>query len=271
MPALYVVATPIGNLEDITLRAIRILKEVQLIAAEDTRKNHILLSAYGIQTPMTSYHEHNKLTKLDFILKQLEEHDVALVSDAGMPGISDPGYELIKEVSKFNIPIIPIPGPSALISSLVVSGLPTDSFVFLGFLPHKRGERNKVLKSREKEISTLVFFESPHRITESLKDILDILGDRRISVCREISKIYEEIFRGTVTQAIARFTDPRGEFTVILEGNIHAPICLSDTEIENRLLNMHKSGLGAKEAISNLASESGRTKKDLYKIWLNIC
>ena len=138
MPALYVVATPIGNLEDITLRAIRILKEVHMIAAEDTRKTHILLSAYDIKTPTTSYHEHNKLTKLDFILKQLEEHDVALVSDAGMPGISDPGYELIKEVILKNIPVIPIPGSSALISSIVASGLPTDSFIFMGFLPHKK-------------------------------------------------------------------------------------------------------------------------------------
>lgn len=271
MPALYVVATPIGNLEDITLRAIRILKEVQLIAAEDTRKTHILLSAYDIKTPTTSYHEHNKLTKLDYILKQLEEHDVALVSDAGMPGISDPGYELIKEVSKKNIPIIPIPGPSALISSLVVSGLPTDSFVFLGFLPHKSGERKKVLKNRENDKASLVFFESPHRIVDSLKDILEILGDRRISVCREISKIYEEIYRGTVSQSIEHFREPRGEFTIVIEGNTCTNPSFTDLEIEARLHDLRKLGLSAKESIANLAVECGRTKKDLYQTWIKIC
>jgi 16S rRNA (cytidine1402-2'-O)-methyltransferase len=158
MPALFVVATPIGNLEDISQRAIRTLKEVKLIAAEDTRKTRKLLTAYDIKTPTTSYHEHNKLTKLEYILSRLEQDDVALVSDAGMPGISDPGYELISALIAKNIPIIPIPGPSALLSALVVSGLPTDRFLYLGFLPHKSGERKKFLKINSNEKATLVVF-----------------------------------------------------------------------------------------------------------------
>ena len=218
MPALYVVATPIGNLEDISQRAIRILKEVKLIAAEDTRKTRKLLTAYDIKTPTTSYHEHNKLTKLEYILNRLAQDDVALVSDAGMPGISDPGYELISAISAKNIPIIPIPGPSALLSALVISGLPTDRFLYLGFLPHKSGERKKFLELNANVEATLVFFESPHRVPASLQDILEILGDRRIAVCRELTKIHEEVFRGTLTQAVDHFTEPRGEFTLVVEG-----------------------------------------------------
>ena len=218
MPALYVVATPIGNLEDISQRAIRILKEVKLIAAEDTRKTRKLLTAYAIKTPTTSYHEHNKLTKLEYIINRLAQDDVALVSDAGMPGISDPGYELISAISAKNIPIIPIPGPSALLSALVISGLPTDRFLYLGFLPHKSGERKKFLELNAKVEATLVFFESPHRVSASLQDMLQILGDRRIAVCRELTKIHEEVFRGTLTQAIDHFTEPRGEFTLVVEG-----------------------------------------------------
>ena len=209
MPALFVVATPIGNLEDISQRAIRVLKEVKLIAAEDTRKTRKLLTAYDIKTPTTSYHEHNKLTKLEYIVNRLEQDDVALVSDAGMPGISDPGYELISALSAKNIPIIPIPGPSALLSALVVSGLPTDRFLYLGFPPHKSGERKKFLKNNFNEKGTLVFFESPHRINETLQDMFEILGNRRIAVCRELTKIHEEVFRGTLEQTLNRFNAPR--------------------------------------------------------------
>jgi 16S rRNA (cytidine1402-2'-O)-methyltransferase len=218
MPALYVVATPIGNLEDITLRAIRTLKEVKLIAAEDTRKTRQLLSAYNIKTPTTSYYEHNKLAKLDYILDRLQTIDVALVSDAGMPGISDPGFELISAVVRQHIPIIPIPGPSVLVTALVLSGLPTDSFLYLGFLPRKAGERRHLLQSKSEEPATLVLFESPHRILQSLQDILDILGDRRLAVGRELTKVYEEIFRGTVGEAIQHFSTPRGEFTLVIAG-----------------------------------------------------
>jgi 16S rRNA (cytidine1402-2'-O)-methyltransferase len=270
MPALYVVATPIGNLEDISQRAIRILKEVKLIAAEDTRKTRQLLTAYDIKTPTTSYHEHNKLTKLDYILSRLAQDDVALVSDAGMPGISDPGYELISALSAKNISIIPIPGPSALLTAVVVSGLPTDRFLYLGFLPHKSGERRKFLKINSSEKATLVLFESPHRINDSLQDMLEELGNRRIAVCRELTKIHEEVFRGTIQQAMERFTEPRGEFTLVVEGNTEIKPKPEPEEILEQLKIMQQSGLTAKEATSSLAAESGISRKELYQTWLKI-
>jgi 16S rRNA (cytidine1402-2'-O)-methyltransferase len=270
MPTLYVVATPIGNLEDISQRAIRILKEVKLIAAEDTRKTRQLLNAYDIKTPTTSYHEHNKLTKLEYIIGRLAQDDVALVSDAGMPGISDPGYELISALAAKNVPIIPIPGPSALLTALVVSGLPTDRFLYLGFLPHKTSERKKFLKNIETEKATLVLFESPHRISDSLQDILDTLGDRRIAVCRELTKIHEEIYRGNLTQAIKHFFEPRGEFTLVIEGNtLKAPLPEPE-DIMRQLKIMQQSGMTAKEATAQLAEKSGLSRKELYQTWLKI-
>ncbi len=270
MPALYVVATPIGNLEDISQRAIRILKEVKLIAAEDTRKTRKLLTAYQIKTPVTSYHDHNKLTKLEYILGRLDQDDVALVSDAGMPGISDPGYELLSVLSSKNIPIIAVPGPSALISAVVISGLPTDRFLYLGFVPHKSSERKKFLKSNSNEKATLVLFESPHRITESLKDMLEILGNRRIAVCRELTKIHEEVFRGTILQAIDRFREPRGEFTLVVEGNTESTPKPEPADIEKQLRAMRQSGLTGKKATSELAARTGLSRKELYQTWLNI-
>ncbi len=270
MPALYVVATPIGNLEDITLRAIRILKEVKLIAAEDTRKTRKLLSAYAIKTPTTSYHEHNKLTKLDYVLGVLEHDDVALVSDAGTPGISDPGYELISAVIKNNKRVIPIPGPSVLISAAVVSGLPTDSFCYMGFLPHRSGDRRRLLQTRNEEKSTLVLFESPHRITAALGDILEILGDRRCAVCREMTKIHEEVFRGTVSEAAKHFTNPRGEFTIVIAGAAKSRGLAPDEEIEKSLRRLRTAGLTGREALQELAASTGRTKKELYKVWIKI-
>jgi 16S rRNA (cytidine1402-2'-O)-methyltransferase len=268
MPALYVVATPIGNLEDITLRAIRTLKEVKLIAAEDTRKTRQLLTSYSIQTPTTSYYEHNKLTKLEYILNRLQNEDVALVSDAGMPGISDPGYELISAVIRLNIPVIPIPGPSAVPTALAVSGLPTDSFVYLGFLPHKASGRRRLIKSRAEEKSTLVLLESPHRLTESLQDMLEILGDRQIAVCRELTKIYEEIFRGTLSLAIDHFSAPRGEFTLVVAGKTETAPAAADEKIEQELGLMKKAGLTAKEAIQKVSEETGLSRKELYRAWI---
>jgi 16S rRNA (cytidine1402-2'-O)-methyltransferase len=268
MPALFVVATPIGNLEDITLRAIRTLKEVKLIAAEDTRKTRQLLSAYDIKTPTTSYHEHNKLTKLDYILTRLETDDVALVSDAGTPGISDPGYELISAVNRQHIPIIPIPGPSVLVSALVVSGLPTNSFHYLGFLPHKAADRRRLLKSASDIPDTLVLFESPHRIPDSLQDLLEILGDRNISISRELTKIHEEVFRGTIQEAIGHFTAPRGEFTLVIAGKPREEKPVIDESIEKRLRRMHRSGIPAKEAVSQIAEETGLSRKSLYQVWI---
>jgi 16S rRNA (cytidine1402-2'-O)-methyltransferase len=270
MPSLYVVATPIGNLEDITMRAIRILKEVKLIAAEDTRKTRQLLSAYKINTPTTSYHEHNKLTKLNYILDCLKNKDIALVSDAGMPGISDPGFELISAAYQNNIPVIPIPGPSVLLTALTVSGLPTDSFLFLGFLPHKGVDRRRLFKSAFADHRTSVFFESPHRIPACLEDMLSIFGDRKIAVCRELTKVHEEVFRGTISQAIEHFNEPKGEFTLVIAGNQSDDKPILSPEIEKRMGLLQLSGKKAKEAISELAGDTGLSKKELYQTWIKL-
>jgi 16S rRNA (cytidine1402-2'-O)-methyltransferase len=270
MPSLYVVATPIGNLEDITLRAIRILKEVKLIVAEDTRKTRLLLSAYNINTPTTSYHEHNKLTKLNYILEYLINKDVALVSDAGMPGISDPGYELISAAYRNNIPVVPVPGPSVLLTALVVSGLPASSFLFLGFIPHKSGDRKRLFKSVTLDRRTLVFFESPHRMPACLADMRSVFGDRKIAVCRELTKLHEEVFRGTLSQAVEHFILPKGEFTLVLAGNETDDKPILNPEIKKRLENLQISGKKAREAISEVAQDTGISKKELYQAWIKI-
>ena len=222
MPALYVIATPIGNLEDISLRALRLLREVKLIAAEDTRTTRRLLTAYDIKTPLTSYHEHSKRAKLDYLLDYLEKEDLALVSEAGMPGLSDPGYELIVAAIGRGISVVPIPGASAVITALVVSGLPTDQFVYVGFLPRRKGQRQRLLNSIAEDRRTIVAFETRHRLTEGLNEIEEILGDRRLCVCRELTKVHEEIFRGRVSQAREHFAEPRGEFSLVIEGKTRA-------------------------------------------------
>jgi len=270
MPILYVVATPIGNLEDISLRALRVLREVKLIAAEDTRRTKRLLVTYEIKTPMTSYHERNKLSKLDYILDSLAAGDIALVSDAGTPGMSDPGYELIVAASERGIPVVPIPGPSVVITALVVSGLPTDRFVYLGFLPHKAGGRQRLLKSVAEEQGTMVVLETPHRLLAALNDIRQTLGDRRMAVCRELTKIHEEVFRGTVSQAIEHFAEPRGEFTLVIDGKKGKDRPLLTEDIEERLRQMRRSGTTAKEAIATVAAETGLSKKELYRAWLSV-
>lgn len=219
---LYVIATPIGNLEDISLRALRLLREVKLIAAEDTRTTRHLLSAYDIKTPLTSYHEHSKRGKLDYLLNHLEREDLALVSEAGMPGLSDPGYDLIVAAIERGVSVVPVPGASAVITALAISGLPTDQFLYIGFLPRRRGQRQRILRSIAEESRTIVAFETPHRLSEALEDIQEILGNRRISVCRELTKIHEEIFRGRVSQAGEYFVEPRGEFTLVVEGKTRA-------------------------------------------------
>ena len=271
MPTLYVVATPIGNLEDISLRALRILREVKLIAAEDTRRTRQLLNAYEIKTPMTSYHEHNKRTKVDYILNCLEKGDMALVSNAGMPGISDPGYELIVAANQQGIPVVPIPGPSTVITALAVSGLPTEKFLYLGFLPRKANDRRRLLESSAHEYGTIVILESPHRLMKSLNDILLVLGNRRITICRELTKIHEEIFRGTVSQAIEHFTEPRGEFTLVIEGKRERDKPQLTEDIERQLHRMRRSGEKAKEAVARVAVETGLPKKELYQAWLRLC
>ncbi len=269
MPALYVVATPIGNLEDISLRALRILREVKLIAAEDTRKTRRLLTAYDIKTPLTSYYEHNKLTKLDYILGCLESSDVALVSEAGTPGVSDPGYELIVAANQRGIPVIPVPGPSVIVAALVVSGLPTDRFTYIGFLPHKAGARKHALESVAAEVGTIIAFESPRRLLEALEDVRLVLGDRRLAVCRELTKLHEEVFRGTVSEAMEHFAEPRGEFTLVIEGRMEAKPRPVD-EIERQFRDLRLTGATAREAIARLSAETGVSRKELYRAWLRL-
>lgn len=217
---LYIVSTPIGNLEDMTLRAIRILKEVDYIAAEDTRHAQILLQKYEIKTPALSYHSYSSHFKLEKILQLLQEgKNIALISDAGTPGISDPAYSLITEAIKLNIRIVPIPGASALLAGVVMSGKPMHQFLYLGFLPVKKG-RQTLLKKLASEERTMVIFESPHRLLRTLENLQEYFGDREISICREITKIYEEALRLKISAAIAHFTEkqPRGEFVLVVAG-----------------------------------------------------
>jgi len=270
MYTLYVVATPIGNLEDVSLRAIRTLREVKLIAAEDTRKTKRLLNAYDIMTPMTSYHEQNKRAKLGYILRQLEKGDVALVSEAGTPGISDPGYELIVTTSKKGIPVVPIPGPSAIITALVISGLPIDRFTYIGFLPRKSGERRRLLESVIDELGTIIALETPHRLREALGDMLLVLGDRRTAICRQLTKLHEEVFRGTIGQALEHFTEPKGEFTIVIEGKRGKDKPQLTKEIIQQMEALLVSGATAKEAVARVAQETGLSRKELYQTWLKL-
>jgi len=270
MPTLYIVATPIGNLEDISLRALRVLREVKLIAAEDTRKTRRLLTTYDIKTPMTSYFEHNKKTKLDHILNRLEEGDIALVSEAGMPGISDPGYELIVAAGQRGISVVAVPGPSAVTTALAVSGLPTDRFTCIGFLPNKANARRRALESVAGETGTIIAFETPHRLLAALDDILLTLGDRRLTVCRELTKLHEEVFRGTVSEAINYFTQPRGEFTLVIEGRTTKDKPRLTEAVERQLHQIYLTGATAKEAIATVAVETGLPKKELYKAWIRL-
>ena len=272
MPVLYVVATPIGNLEDISLRALRILHSVKLIAAEDTRKTRRLLNAYDIKTPLTSYHEHNKWSKLEYLLPFLSgTGDVALVSEAGTPGISDPGHELIVAAAQQGIPIVAVPGPSVVITALTVSALPTDRFTFFGFLPRTPGDRRRTLKSISDVNGTIVILEAPHRLRDLLQDMLATLGNRQLVICRELTKIHEEVFRGSISDALERFTEPRGEFTIIVEGLQSTPVPSVPSEnVEQRLRAMRQAGLTAKEAIPRLSKETGLSRRDLYRSWLKL-
>jgi 16S rRNA (cytidine1402-2'-O)-methyltransferase len=270
---LYVVPTPIGNLEDITLRALRVLREVSLIAAEDTRTTRKLLSRYAITTPMTSYHEHNKLTKLDVVFEALEQGDVALVSDAGTPGISDPGYELIGAVLERGIPVVPLPGPSAVITALVASGLPTDRFMFIGFLPRKDKALRDTLAALAAERGTLIAYESPNRLVETLRAVNDVLGDRSIAVARELTKIYEELWRGPVSQALAHYREhpPKGEITLVIGGAVEQPKDQpwDEARVREALRTRLESGEPRQTAARLVAQESGWNRRDVYRLALD--
>ena len=270
MGTLYLVATPIGNLEDMSPRAIRVLREASLIAAEDTRHTGKLLKHFGIETPITSYFEHNKLDKLDYILEKLTTGDVALVSDAGTPAVNDPGYELVKAALDANHDVKPIPGPSAPITALTVSGLPTDSFLYLGYLPHKTSERHRRLEDVESQPYTLVFLESPYRSVESLEDIFLILGDRKICVAREMTKMFEEYWRGNVSEAVVYFKSQpaRGEFTLVLQGKTHnnGNARWTEEELLRAIERERKAEKSAKEVSADLAKQSGWNKKEVYRL-----
>jgi len=271
---LYICGTPIGNLEDITLRVLRILEDVELIAAEDTRHTRKLLNHYQINTKITSYYEHNKFKKASYLVEILKNgQDIALVSDAGMPGISDPGYVLINLALKNNIKIIPVPGVSALITALVVSGLPTNKFVFEGFLPRKIKERKKYFKSIENEERTIVFYETPHRLKKALKDMLEILGDREIVIARELTKKYEEIIRGELNQVLSEINtkEIKGEITLIVQGgtknkgNDTIDFLLKECIIEECLNKLKIQGYSNKEIIKIMQEKSNIPKNLIYK------
>jgi len=272
---LYIVATPIGNLEDITLRALRILKEVDLIAAEDTRHTKKLLTHYGIQKPLTSYHEHNEKTKSNQLIHRLQEgYRVALVSDAGTPLLSDPGFRLVQEAIRAEAQVIPVPGPSALTAVLSASGLPMDSFAFEGFLPAKEAARRKYLTGLREEERTLVFYEVPHRVQESLRDILEILGDREIVLGREVTKVHEEFLRGSVSQLISD-TGPRkwrGEITVVVGGagrvRDRDRDRDRDREIRAEIQRLRAEGMRVKEIAEIVGERFSMSKREVYRLAL---
>jgi 16S rRNA (cytidine1402-2'-O)-methyltransferase len=285
MSALYLVATPIGNLEDVTLRALRVLREASLIAAEDTRTTRRLLTRYDIHTPLTSYYEHNKIGKIEAILAALAGGDVALVSDAGMPGISDPGYELVGAALAAGFTVTPIPGASAPVSALAASGLPTDRYQYLGFLPRRPTERRRLLSGLAAYPHTLVAFEAPHRVCAALADIGVTLGaHRRMAAARELTKLHEEIVRGTVAEVLQRFQEmpPRGEFTLVIAG---AGVGAVDTSpgayvtfeapapalnLQARLSELMGSGSSRSEAVRRMVMETGLPRKEVYRLALSL-
>jgi 16S rRNA (cytidine1402-2'-O)-methyltransferase len=271
MGTLYLVATPIGNLEDITLRALRVLRECDLVATEDTRTTGRLLAHFDIKKPLVSHHEHSRPAHLERILAALEGGDVALVSEAGTPLLSDPGYELAQAAIKRGFPMIPIPGPSALTAALPVSALPTDRFFYLGFLPRKATDRRRVLAEVAGVQDTLVFFEAPHRLRATLEDAVESLGgDRRCAVCRELTKLHEEVWRGTLVDALADWRDrePRGEFTLVVEG-ASQPGPWEEKRVHAAMAALLAEGIGHSEAARRVARQSGWAKSDVYASWIS--
>ena len=275
-PALYLVGTPIGNLEDITLRALRVLKEVDVIACEDTRQTQKLLNHYAIATRTTSYHEHNEMTKSAELVKEMQEGaSVALVTDAGMPGISDPGYRLITLAIRHRVPVVPIPGASAFLAALVASGLPTDSFRFNGFLPAKRGERRASLEAIKSSPRTQVLYEAPHRLVESLEDVCGVLGEaRHVVVAREVTKLHEEFLRGRAGEVLENLKARqavKGEITLLIgkaeEGEVSvAAGALARPSVRQRVRQiMAEEKVDEKAALKKVAKERGVSKSEAYR------
>jgi 16S rRNA (cytidine1402-2'-O)-methyltransferase len=274
-PALYLVATPIGNLEDITLRALRVLKEVDVIACEDTRQTQKLLNHYAIATRTTSYHEHNEMTKSAELVKQMQEGaSVALVTDAGMPGISDPGYRLVALAIRHRVPVVPVPGASAFLAALVASGLPTDSFRFSGFLPAKRGERRATLEAVKNSPRTQVFYEAPHRIVETLTDVVEVLGAaRHVVIAREVTKLHEEFLRGRAGEVLGNLKareSVKGEITLLIgkeEGEARVQTgTLARPSVRERVKQiMVEEKVDEKAALKKVAKERGVSKSEAYR------
>lgn len=272
---LFLVATPIGNLQDITFRAVDTLKMVDLIAAEDTRQSIKLLNHFDIKKPLVSYHEHNKNTKGNYLIEQLEMgKNIALVSDAGSPGISDPGEDLVKLAADNNIKVTMIPGPVAAMTALVISGLPTGQFVFEGFLPMNKRARQEHLNRLKDEIRTIIFYEAPHKLTYTLKDIYNALGDRRIALARELTKLHEEVIRCSLHEAMDLYSEkpPKGEYVLIVEGQNRNVIeeneknKFSEISIEEHVQMYIDEGLPKKDAIKKVADDRGMTKRDIYNV-----
>ncbi|MDX9714306.1 MAG: 16S rRNA (cytidine(1402)-2'-O)-methyltransferase [Dissulfurispiraceae bacterium] len=264
-PTLYIVSTPIGNLEDITLRAVRILKEVDLIAAEDTRHSMKLLSSMGISKPMISYWSEKEKSGAEDIIKQLKQgRSIAIISDAGTPGISDPGTVVVKRAVEEGFRIVPVPGPSALTAAISISGLSSDEFLFIGFLPQKVMQRRKKLETLQYENRTMIFYEAPHRIEESVSDMLEVFGERKVVVCRELTKLHEEIFRGSLSIVMQTIKASKiaGEYVVVVDGAADARLSVEDALRE--VLMLIKKGKGRKEAVSIIAKQYGLSKKELY-------
>ena len=271
MGTLYIIGTPIGNLEDLTYRAVKILKHVDIIAAEDTRVTRKLLSHLDIHVRMISYHAHNYIQRREDLLEKLASGSVALVTDAGMPCISDPGSDLVLQASLNNHEVIVIPGVSAVTTALSYAGFPADQFRFMGFLPRKKKDRLDRLKAVSGEYNTVVLFESPHRLQNTLTDILNVLGNCGVTVCREMTKMHEEIFTGTIETAIGHFHSPRGEFVLVLRteaalGEVNEPIDFAKVKVE--LQSLRNQGFRAREAVSKIVLSTGLSRKIVYDLWL---
>ena len=270
MTTLYLVATPIGNLQDISFRALQTLQDVSLIAAEDTRTTRKLLRRYNIDTPLISYYKDNESLRIPRVLDALLRGDVALVSEAGAPTVSDPGRELVAAAADAGFTVTATPGASSVTTALAVSGLDAGRFLFLGFLPNRPKARRDALAAAVAEPYTLVIFEAPHRLRASLQDMAEILGDRNVAVCRELTKLHEEIYRGTLSQAAAHFVRPKGEFTLVVEGARPVSNAADLEDAARKLRELKETGATVKEATAQISAGYGLSRRQIYDLWLKL-